>query len=131
MHAAIAGYSIAFWVNFPSLPNQEHVYLSSGGDLQENHGLAMSLNQYGQLTFTFKTKEGLLRKFISESNLIVPNRWYHVLATFSHGNGVRLYINGLRVGSPTCVLSIDIPSILYIVLFLVVMIVAILRNHLC
>ena len=99
MHSAIAGYSVAFWVNFPSLPNQEHVYLSSGGDLQDNHGLAMSLNQYGQLTFTFKTKEGLVRKFVSESNLIVPSRWYHILATFSQTNGVRLYINGLRVGA--------------------------------
>ncbi|XP_052825988.1 uncharacterized protein LOC106882798 isoform X1 [Octopus bimaculoides] len=91
-----AGYTISMWMSFRNPTYKRQLFMSSGAHLENSHGIAMYYRK-GVLEFVFRNKAGL--EWTEKSMNILPYHWYHVTATWSKLQGLKLYVNGINTHS--------------------------------
>ncbi|KAK3601341.1 hypothetical protein CHS0354_011946 [Potamilus streckersoni] len=88
-------YTLAMWLKFENVGNDNGVYLSNGGHSSQSHGVAM-LYKKGMLEFVFRKKDG--KEWKVKARDVLPKRWYHVTATWLLDEGLSVYVNGNLMG---------------------------------
>ncbi len=93
--------TIAAWVNLASLPTGNDVrFISKANDSTEGGHwwmLGHTYNGNHRLRFRLKTG-GVTTTLIASSGNLAANTWFHAAATYD-GSAMRLYLNGVEVGS--------------------------------
>ena len=82
---------MSFWVNFLYPTDSEEIYLSNGGHTTRCHGIAMTYDR-GHVKLIFRKSNG--EEWLSETNNVLPGRWYHITTTWKENEGLSLYIDG-------------------------------------
>ena len=76
----------------------QEIFLSNGGHTDRSYGVAMIYNS-GKLEFRFRRKNA--EEWRVTNSDILPNRWYHLAATWSMHEGLSLYVDGVLVDTDT------------------------------
>ena len=87
----LSGYTVAYWIKFENPTQRKTVYLSNGGHTVESHGTAL-IYERGEIEYVFRRKNG--QEWSVKAGGILPNRWYHVAASWGLSEGLSLYLNG-------------------------------------
>ena len=75
----IAGYTVAYWIQFESPSLEKTIFISNGGHVVESHGTAMTMYR-GNLEYVFRKQNGL--EWVVRTGGITPGAWYHIAATW-------------------------------------------------
>ena len=88
--------SIGMWVNIQTLPSAL-TYLFGFGDADDYIGIGLNASNYP--TFEYRTVS--TTESVTGSTALLANRWNHFRVTFDDSNEIRLYVNGILIGTDT------------------------------
>jgi hypothetical protein len=94
--------TLAAWVNnsaFPANSDQRIISKATGSAEQAHYWMLSQTNVGGAQRLRFRLKTGsVTTTLVASTGDLQPNTWYHVAATYD-GSTMRLYLNGVQVGS--------------------------------
>lgn len=109
-------FSVSVWFAVASfLSDNPLVSASKSSDDNLDRGWNLVVTRQRQLKFSVSIMDGSIGKFvtaISASNLVVPQKWTHVVASFS-GRSIDLYVNGVLVASNIIPETVFFRSVVY------------------
>ncbi|CAH1790210.1 unnamed protein product [Owenia fusiformis] len=88
------GYTVSMWMKFKDPGYKEGVYMSNGGHTPTSHGIAL-LYGNGYIEYRFRKPDGT--EWRARADNILHGHWYHLAATWSDRDGLKVYVDGKKV----------------------------------
>ncbi len=98
INASGSGFTVAMWVRTSSFRPSDQQFLSKAtGTSEQQHDWMLGLSSGRRLRFRLKSN-GVTTTLTAYSGDLPQDTWYHATATYD-GTRMRLYVNGVEVGS--------------------------------